>query len=147
MVKLRSFLGILIGIFLIMSVSATSTGKGIASETIIKGTVYYDGQPVDSGVKVSLDCGLINNERTKTTSDGTYYFDVLKKKCRNNDEVTVEAMKNGVSGFNTGKIDGSEKDILLNSGVEPPVVPEFGVIIGGMTILGAVGIFFFIRKK
>jgi hypothetical protein len=141
------FISILCVIVLLGSiyfVAANSVGVGMAPETVITGKVYYaeNNLPVD-GAKVTIKCGLARTG-TRTAEDGTYYFNLLKKQCGKNHSVTVNANKNGITGAVTEFANGEEIDVPIGS---TPVVPEFGVTAGIVTVLGAVGTFFVIRKK
>jgi ABC-type molybdate transport system substrate-binding protein len=141
------FISILCVVVLLGSVyfiSATSTGTPLGPETVITGKVFYadNNQPVD-GAKVIVKCGLARTE-TKTAEDGTYYFNLLKRQCEKNHSVTVNANKNGITGAATKLANGEEIDLFIGT---TPVVPEFGAFAGVVTVLGAVGTFFVIRKK
>lgn len=54
---------------------------------------------------------------------------------------TIQA---GDSGEYKVSVDGKHKTYHV---IEPPMVPEFGPIVGGLTVLGAIGVFFLVRRK
>jgi hypothetical protein len=121
----------LVGVLLITSsfISATSNGKGLVSETVITGTVTYaeSGEPV-VGAKVEIKCGLVNNQKTKTDSNGFYSFDLLKKKCGKGNLATVVATKDGVFGFNRKVIASGVNHIDIEIGEVPHKTMITGVI-------------------
>jgi hypothetical protein len=143
------FIIVLIGV--ISFVSSTYTGGAIGGpKTLITGTVYYESMdnPV-SGADVLIKCkhhGMINRKKAKTLEDGTYYTVFLQEECDKNDLVLVRASKEGVTGENNGLVEDTELKILDIAIVNVPLVPEFGVVAGIASILGAVGIFFFVRR-
>ena len=55
------------------------------------------------------------------------------------------ASKESLYGSASGTLTNDESfDVLV---LDIPLVPEFGVVIGILTVFGAVGIFFFVRKN
>jgi hypothetical protein len=138
-------------------ISANSAGISInGPKTIVEGKVFYaeTEEPVP-GANVIVRCEDNNNirrDKTKTgatNSEGFYYaiFD-QQFECDNNDFVTVSATKNEETGENEGVVEGrvlEELNVALGSPL--PNVPEFGLIVGITTVLGALGIFFLVRKK
>ena len=141
---------VLIGILGLMS--STYTGGSIGgAKTIIAGEIYYEGpaNPV-GGAEVLISCnhnGIVTRKKAESAGDGTYSNYFMDQECDDGDFVVVEAEKNGLEGSNTGVVENSELQTLDIAIVNVPLVPEFGVIVGGLTILGALGIFFLVRRK
>ena len=122
--------------------------------TVVSGTVYYEGDINNavSGVIVQVVCNDSNVLNTTSGVDGEYSVSFTSNKCGCGDDVFVSAYE-GVSmiGANEGSISicgiSPAPSITLDVGVvNVPVVPEFGFVVGILTILGAVGIFFVVRK-
>jgi hypothetical protein len=138
-------------------ISATWGGNSINSpSTVVEGKVYYamDGSPA-SGARLTIVCEDNNNIRRDSSreieceEDGTYYAAFNSRfECDRRDFVTVTAEKDDLVGMNSKRVMSySAKPIDIALGSSAPVVPEFGVIAGLITILGAVGVFFVVRKR
>jgi type 1 fimbria pilin len=151
---------ILLGALVLLMVSmisltiAATTNPNIT--TVIAGKIYdspnFETANGVSGANVNVTCNSINLT-TISKGDGTYsvtFFENQGNYCPNNDSVSVTAEKDGVGS-------GRGKGIVYNYTTIMPdlyigvvniaLVPEFGVIAGVITILGAVGAFFVIRRK
>jgi hypothetical protein len=124
-------------------------------ETVLGGTVYQDiiANPV-GGASVEAVChhGGTDYLLTSTTlSNGKYSVVFPSNQCDFGDLVTVNAQKDALTGTNDGSITmtyGLPCEITLNVGiVNVPLVPEFGVIVSVLTVLGALSVFFVVRKK
>ena len=118
------------------------------STTRIYGTIYQDtiNNPVE-GARVITDCGGSTLE-TVSLTDGTYSIDYPSDFCSNMHKLTVYATtESGLYGSADGVVqDNAEVDLNLAK-VDVPLVPEFGPIVGLTTLIGALGVFFVIRKK
>jgi hypothetical protein len=85
-------------------------------------------------------------------ADGAYSVSYLDEvTCHEGSELSVHAFKEGV-GENTvaGEIHDNYPvpEWNLNLGVvNVPLVPEFGLVAGLTTVLGALGAFFLVRRK
>ncbi len=90
---------------------------------------------------------------------GTYAWDIAASPFKESDRVafgTVTPDENGAfcfeaytiqeqdSGVYQATVDGNKKD---NYHVGTPMVPEFGTTVGIVTALGALGVFFLVRRK
>jgi hypothetical protein len=74
----------------------------------------------------------------------------LQNQCDYGDSVTVVAEKGDLTGINDGSVDNNYElgCFDLNVGiVDVPLVPEFGAAVGALTVMAAIGIFFFVRRK
>jgi len=134
-------------------VSAQSAGCCIGSGclTLVEGNITYaDSGNFVEGADVIVTCnhgtgfGTVS-ENAVSSSNGNYYVIFCQTDCDKDDEVTVEATKNGLSGINTGYVEyRGYIDVAI---VNVPLVPEFGLIAGAATIFGALGVFFIVRKR
>lgn len=135
-----------------MSVSAVSS---VDVKTVIGGKVYdspnfekANGVP---GATVYVTCGA--NTATATTKlDGTYIATFSTAEgCTDKSTLTAYAISadgKTQSKTESGTVDDYTNDFNLYLGVvNIALVPEFGVGVGLLTLLSAMGIFFFIRKK
>jgi hypothetical protein len=117
--------------------------------TIIAGIIYNSDytKPV-SGANVIVNCnGII---QTKTSlDDGSYSATYDENMCGSSDEVSVYASHPDYGeGEEAGNIYNDFPAMNINLAViNVPLVPEFGKIIGGLTVLGALSVFFIVRKK
>lgn len=142
-------LGVVVALVMVMSVGAAS------SQVLVAGKIYSaDFSNVVSGAMVNVTCMdvAMGNTTLNTMSieDGSYAATFNPGQCALNDGLSVHAFKEGV-GENTvtGTVNIDMHPMLdLGIGVvNVPLVPEFGVIAAGITVLGAVAIFFFVRRK
>ena len=122
--------------------------------TYVTGIVYNsDGNTPLSGANVSVTCNVVNIETTKSADDGSYTVDYDASECAYKDDVTVSVVKGDLTGqnpnptwyTNTSTIGCLEVVVNVACG-DVSMVPEFGFFVGALTILSAVGIFFFVRR-
>ena len=136
-------------------ISSNSAGCCLGSDcyTVVEGEVYYaDTLQPAAGATVDVLCedhtGVRRDstEETETLGDGTYYVIFCNTECEEDDLVTVTATdKNGLTGENNGiPQDYGDINIAL---VNVPLVPEFGIFAGVITIISALGVFFIVRRK
>lgn len=134
-------------------------GCKVNAETYIQGRVTYNDTSIKSA-EVTVTCIHNEVEYTKTTRTnsgkghlrGTYFVKFKQSQCISGDTVIVTATKDGSTGTATGKVEDFLKqkcfDIdLAWIDVNIPLVPEFGKLAIILTALGAVGIFFVVRRK
>lgn len=130
-------------VFMVFSAVVVSAAK-----TVISGTIYNSDytEKVNNAYVESSCNGFVKNKTSDI--DGSYYFVYNLSDCHDGDYLSVFAshpdygsnMKDGIVKNSTiGDWDFAILDI--------PLVPEFGFFIGSLTILGALGIFFVIRRK
>jgi hypothetical protein len=134
--------------------------SAVSALTIITGTVYEDYEhtiPVD-GANVSAVCNNVTSETTLSESSGQYTLTFLGNVCGNGSQVDVTAEKDGLSGMDSGIVGhigqpcvcaGNEQ---CSCGIDiafacPVIIPEFGLIVGSLTAISAIAVFFFVRKK
>lgn len=108
--------------------------------------------PVD-GASVTVTC---NGHVQMTTSDsnGGYSAEFASSDCGYGDDVSVSATYDGLSGesssvtwYTENSQIGCLEMIIDVACVDVPLVPEFGLVIGLTTALGALGAFFLVRRK
>ena len=137
-------------ISLIGAVSACDSSCPIG-KTLITGKIY--DQATGNGVKgadVEIICNGITKETT-SVGNGKYLVLFSQDECEYGDSVTINANKGSLIGTSTGIVDkqlGGKHCFNLDIGVfNVPLVPEFGMVVGVLTILSAVGVFFFVRRE
>jgi hypothetical protein len=115
--------------------------------TRIYGTIYQDTitNPI-SGANVIVTCD-IHIGTTTSNNDGSYSVTLDGNTCSNGNLLTVYAEKDGLTGIAEGTINDSVELNLNLATVNVPLVPEFGVIVGIVTAMGALGMFFVVRRK
>ena len=126
----------------------------VSADTLIAGKIYdgRTGQITDviGGAEVTVTCELGSSKSTQNTisgSDGQYSVTFTDTECNYNYTLTVSAVKGDLCGSNTGVI---HDDAFMSwdlAIVNVPLVPEFGVFAGVLTIVSALGVFFLVRKK
>lgn len=156
MKKLLS-LFVLASLLLVVGFASATTDPACSSErTLISGVVYYgdDMSNVIPGASVLIVCHHGEEENTLpavlTDSNGVYSATFKSEECDHLDIITVIAEKDDLSGTNTGQVTNEYtfSCMKLNAGeVNVPMVPEFGTVIGMLTALGALGVFFIVRRK
>jgi len=121
--------------------------------TLVAGRVFMgdSNQPV-SGADVSIQClhnGKTVTKDTTTTNKGIYLVIFRHGVCDETDQVTVIASSGPLTGTQTGTVwagRGLFKRFDI-SFVGVPLVPEFGLAAGMVTILGSLAAFFFVRRN
>jgi len=131
---------------LILSLSLASAG------TLIAGKIYdspnFETANAVGNANINVTCNS-NLRTTQSLSDGTYSVTFNTTDCPDTSIVTVIAEKNGISNSGTGVV--HDYNVIMEGlyigVVNIALVPEFGLIVGALTIFGAIGVFFVIRKK
>lgn len=151
-------LGMVLSLFLIGIISACP-GPNCEEYTNVKGAIYNaDFTDTISGADVEIICHHNGNDyslSTITNHNGNYSVWFNKWQCDYEDELMVNAHKNDLYGLKEGEVDETYTFAghswhckTINIGiVNVPLVPEFGLIAGMVTIFGALGMFVYIRKK
>jgi len=144
--KKAFMLTVLVALLVIASIGAVSAGTLIAGKIYDSPNFETAGAVADANINVT--CGE-NLQTTTSLNDGTYSVIFSIAQCPLNSNVTVVAEKDGISNSGTGIVhDYSSLMIDLYIGVvNIALIPEFGLFVGSLTILAAVGIFFFVRRK
>ena len=129
-------------------ISAFSFVSATTLETIIGGRVFNanDNSSI-SGANVTAICGA-TTLNTNTNNNGLYIVIFQKSNCTNGNSLNVTATNSGLTGSKIGIVNAtaiSYWDVELDFDI--PLIPEFGIIAGAIAVIGAVGIFFFVRKK
>ncbi len=144
--KKTFMLPVLVSLLVIASIGAASAG------TLIAGKIYdspnFEEADGVGGANINVTCNQ-NLKTTQSLTDGTYSVIFSIAQCPLNSEVTVVAEKDGFSNTGTGIVhDYSQLVVDLYIGVvNIALIPEFGLAIGALTLVSAVGIFFFVRRK
>jgi len=141
--------------FMIMFLFAVTM---VSADTIIAGKIYnsdYSAIVEGANVTVTCDDNVLN---VISGADGSYKVNFGGAICGEGDSLSVDAVKGslfGSSGVSTLKsvcLDGDSCLISVYDGIDlavvnVPLVPEFGFIIGAITLLSAVAVFFVVRRK
>jgi hypothetical protein len=134
------------------------------NQTDIGGTVYIAGSNTTvSGASVEVLCvtGSGNISKSDTTGgSGAYdvfFSDTETPFCNTGDTVIVTATSGSLSGTTVGVIGTNpgipydiENGCKIHVNVEVvdvPLIPEYGLVAGLATVMGAVGIFFYVRRR
>jgi len=145
---LVSFL--VLGVMLLGFASATTTcGDGTTIPlTVVDGKTLLKGN-IDSPVWNAAVTVICNGHTLTTESSnlGTYGVTFYDYQCPCGSEVNVSAIKGSLSGSNSAPVENGIVLWLPMAVVNVPMVPEFGVFAGALTLLSAVGIFFMVRRK
>jgi hypothetical protein len=161
-VKIILLFVLIFAVVMLTTTSFISANCAVSSiggpKTVISGVITDQNNNLVNGAKITIVCnhnGFKNPKSGKSASNGEYSTVYISSpqqtcngQCYKGDTVTVTATKNGITNSNTGVVNSEETSINveLNSSV-PPVVPEFGTAVGVLTVLGALGAFFVVRKK
>jgi hypothetical protein len=141
------FLAALVMVLVLSSVSAYA---------IITGTVYDVSHNGVANASVLVNC-TSEEIPTMAREDGSFHVAYpLQSGCGYGSNVTVYAYKEGIGfGMNNEIVKGSinlgmvgDMEVILGiEDIDVPLIPEFGFIAGTIAIAGAVGLFFFVRRK
>jgi hypothetical protein len=146
-----------VAMFVVLSLGFVSASLPICSTietTYVGGTItdQNSGNPI-SGASVDVTC---NGHLKSTISDsiGGYSVEYLASECDNGDNVSVSASHDGLNG-NNENVSWYTQDtqigclrMIVNVGcANVPLIPEFGAMVGALTVLSAIGVFFFVRRK
>ncbi len=115
--------------------------------TVVGGIIYNsDHTGVVEGASVVVTCNSVSRPAF-TASDGTYSVAFsTKENCDDGDTVTVTATKDDLTGTSTGKV--HDYALVVNIAIIDVVMtPEFGVIMGVLTLVASAGIFFYVRRN
>jgi hypothetical protein len=130
----------------------------LKTQTIIEGKITYsESEDLAGKASVTIICNHNGIDYTKTTTSvkngymkGTYFVIFPQSQCSVGDEVIVIAEKDDLTGENEGLvknyITGRCLDIDIAI-IDVALAPEFGAVVGVLTILGALGMFFVVRRK
>jgi len=138
--------------FMIFGLFMISMIGMVSAETLVAGIVYNE----DHSAKIdSADITVTCNGHVKTTTsigDGSYSVSYLEdgvEGCDAGDDVTVVAEKGDLYGSEPGVVQdkGDYPGVEINLAIINVTVPEFGLIIGVLTMMSAVGIFAFVRRQ
>jgi len=133
----------ILGLFVMSMVGVVS-----ANPTMIGGAVT-DGTDLIGGAYVKVTCNETEIIETETNVDG-YYSVVYSSGCVKGNDLSVYAEKKigeeTYSGTEPGVVSGDEVKGWNITIMEDVTIPEFTLFIGALTLLGAVGIFFFVRR-
>jgi hypothetical protein len=137
-------------------------GCNTVANTIVEGKITFSDDTLAGKAHVVVSClheedGKNYTRNTMSVKSGylkgTYFVQFPQHQCEEGDLVIVTATaKNGLSGTEEATVTDLltkkclDIDVALID-VVIPLVPEFGVIAGALTIFGALGTFFVVRRK
>ncbi len=157
-------LGLSLIILVLLVISSMAVISAIPTKTVVAGKVYNaDYSDTVSGAIVNVTCNESQQDTTSLLSDGSYSVQFTASECALGDSINVKgyctssmSCNETVSGnsiVGSGIGDGTEVNIDMSSidlalGVSNiALIPEFGLIVGTLTILSALSVFFVIRRK
>jgi hypothetical protein len=130
-----------------------SIGLVAADTTLIAGTTYDGTKGIEypiTGANVTVECNGNVYPTVSSEDDGTYTAAFKDSKCGIGDTVNVYAVKGDLTGWNNGTvgvlgIEGLFIDMNFED-VDVPMIPEFGLLVGSLTVVAAITVFFVIRR-
>ena len=137
-----------------VSASVLPTVCATVETTFVSGRVYNQNTGANiSGAAVTVTCR--GHERHVTSGDeGGYSAQYPATDCTNGDEVSVSATYDGLNGesntvtwYTDNYQVGCLKMIINVACADVPLIPEFGLVIGTLTVLSAIGVFFLVRRN
>jgi len=138
----KILLGILALVVFSASVSATSL-------TVVSGTITDNSNVnvADAAVTVTCTHGSVDTVKDVVSGvDGKYYAFIPQLNCAVDDNVLVQAVKDDATGQNNGVVSYNSQ-CKINTALIDVQIPEFGVIAGGLALLGALGVVIYRRKN
>lgn len=143
----KTFMFMILALLIVSAISVVS-----AETTVVAGKIYdspnFETANAVANANINVTCNS-NLETTTSLSDGTYSVGFETDDCPNTSTVTVVAEKNGFSNSGTGVVHDYTAIIpdLYVGVVNIALIPEFGLAIGALTLMSAVGVFFLVRRK
>ena len=138
----KIFMMMFLGLIIISMVGVVS------AKTDVVGVIYNEDYSQEiSGASVNITCvqeNVTSFRNTTSSSDGRYGVEFLCSECNTGDIVTVTAIKGDLSGVETGIV--HDFGLTVKVAIVNVTVPEFGLFIGILTLFGAIGVFFFVRR-
>jgi len=143
----KTLVFVLVGMFVLSLGFASAVVQ--PDTTFVVGKVYTPNyQDVVEGANVTVTCnGNVNSNFS--LSNGAYGVGFTDSECPLGADVSIYATHPSYGygeAETSANIDMPNSDVVLGVG-NVVLVPEFGVIVGIMTILGAIGVFFVVRKE
>ena len=143
----KILLGILALVVFSASVSATSL-------TVVSGTITDNSNVNVADAAVTVTCTHVGVDNVSVDTvkdvvsgvDGKYYAFIPQLNCAVDDNVLVQAVKDDATGQNNGSV-GYDEQCRINTALINVQIPEFGVIAGGLALLGALGVVIYRRKN
>ena len=140
-------------IAMILALCIISVVGTISAATVISGKIYdspnFETASGVDGANINVTCDS-NVLYTTSLRDGTYSVTYnVTDDCPDGSTVTVWAEKGGVTNSATGEVHDYTavvEDLYIGV-VNIALIPEFGAMVGILTVLSAVGVFFVIRRK
>lgn len=143
---------------MILSLLVVSMIGVVSAKTVIMGTIYNEDYSAKIGdVNITIACFHgedINYRYITSISSGdsigdyaVYFPEIGEGACNGGDSVTVTAIKDDLSGTDTEIVVDNmilDLDVAI---INIPMVPEFGIFVGILTLFGALGVFFMIRRE
>jgi len=132
---------------------------GLASATtIIVGTIYNEDYTHKIGdAEITVACthdSQINYRYTTSASSGTEigdywvsYPETGNDGCSGGDSVTVTATKGDLFGTETETVVEDTLTGLDVAIINVPMTPEFGIVVGSLTLFASIGIFFLLKRE
>ena len=136
---------------LILSLFVISTIVSVSAATIpltiVNGKIYHAGDINDTiaGASVNVNCNGYSRNTT-SSSLGSYGVTFCQNECTEGNLVTVYATSGGLYGSNSGVVENGVINWLNVAVINVPLVPEFGLVVGLLTVLSAMVMFFVVRK-
>ncbi len=151
--------GLSLIILVLLVVSSMAVISAIPTKTVVAGKVYNaDYSDTVSGANVNVTCTHNSSDTiidtlidTLSLADGSYSVQFTADECALGDTIDVYGFK---EGFGSGTGDGTKVNIDMSPSIDLALgvsnivlIPEFGLVVGTLTILSALGVFFVIRRK
>ena len=140
----KTFILAILALLTVFSVTAVS------AKTVVAGKIYdspnFETANAVAGANINATCNG-NVLYTTSLADGTYSVSFNTTDCPDGSTVTVWAEKGGVTNSGVGEVHDYTAVMpdLYVGVVNIALIPEFGIVIGTLTALSAIGIF--VRRK
>lgn len=143
---------ITVGIATLATALALSAGQVMAqviAQTWVSGTVYNSSHVPVSGGSITVHCGSAT-QVASIGADGNYGVSFSQTDCKAGDTASATASTSDGSGSNAATVENTTVNgpiVDLDVAVVDITVPEFGMIGGMVTMLGAAGSYLYMRAK
>jgi hypothetical protein len=143
----NKFIYTIVSLLLLTTLISAASAKTIVAGKIYDGANFETaGTVADANIDVTCNGNLLE---TTSLADGTYSVAYETTACPDASLVTVVAEKDGDTNSGTGLVHDYRAvmpEMYLGI-VNVPLLPEFGAVIGILTCVSAIGVFFVVRRK
>lgn len=150
----KTIIAVIAALALVTGVVGVKSAMAVLTQVgIVEGVISGPDDNAVVGANITVVCHNAGGDQTKNTTtdgDGFYIVEYTNYQCVAGDKVNVTASKDGQSGTREGEMEdeGTVGRVHLDVAIiNIPMVPEFGLITGGLALMTSAGSLFFLRRR